>query len=195
MYIVAQIKTENMSNKLIQNYAQALFENAVAGRAQEQALEQINLINQVISKDEEIYKFINSPVTPYKDKTNLIDILVKKIKAIPIVERFLRLLILNSHSHNLIKIVQAYENLLKQSKDIKTVSILSSAPLPDEEKNYFQTYLEKKLNKKLDIIFNLDKSLIKGVVIQYDSIVMDYSALGALERIKKTIKDAKVFEE
>ena len=52
--------------------------------------------------------------------------------------------------------------------------------------------LEMEIGLKINLQTDIDPSLIGGVIIKYDSNLIDYSIQGALTKIKKVTTNAKI---
>ena len=181
------------NNKLIKNYATALFGSSDSSVLQEKILEQIIIIDQIINNDVQISKFMYSPIVRVIDKISIVTLLIQNFKIQPIIQQFLHVLVKNGHMSIFSSIISRYRKLLNDSKNIKMVELISSKVLNVDEKNWFQNYLEKLLNKKISLNFCHDESILGGIIIQYDSILIDCSIAGALNKITKAAKKLGFF--
>ncbi len=179
-------------DNLIENYAVALFNNAMVDNIQDKIFEEITAINRIITDNFDIREFLFSPIVNKDDKINVVNSLVKNTKFNKIVNNFLLLLVKNSRTAILSNIVDAYNTLLYESKNIKIVQVISANKLQPKEQEWIKSRIEKELNQKTEIIFNIDSTIIGGIVIKYDSMLQDYSIKGSLEKITKALKKVRV---
>ena len=179
-------------DSLIQNYAVALFNNAEIGNIQDKIFEEITFINDVIEGNAKIKDLLSSPIVNKTDKIELINSLMKNVKANQITENFLLLLIKNSRTSILPNIVEFYNKLLNESKNIKIVQIISANKLKPTEQKWVKSNIEKELNQEVKLNFELDPTIIGGIIIKYDSILQDYSIKGSLDKIARTLKKVKI---
>jgi len=179
-------------DSLIQNYAIALFNNAEISNIQDKILEEITFISNIIESNAKIKELLSSPIVNKADKKELINSLVKNIKVSEITQNFLLLLIKNSRTRILPNIVEFYNKLLNESKNIKIVQVISASELKPTEQKWVKSNIEKELNQEVEINFELDPAIIGGIMIKYDSILQDYSIKGSLDKIARTIKSAKI---
>ncbi|AAU04247.1 ATP synthase F1 subunit delta [Rickettsia typhi] len=179
-------------DNLIQNYAVALFNNALLDNIQVTIFEEITLLNRIIEDSFDIKEFLISPIVNKIDKINVINSLIKNTKLNKIVNNFLLLLIKNSRTHILSNIVEAYNKLLYESRNIKIVQVISSNQLQPREQEWIQYRIEKELQQKTALFFDIDNTIIGGIVIKYDNVLRDYSIKGSLEKIAKCLKNVKV---
>ncbi len=181
-----------INNKLVQNYTSALFNNALANALEDKIFEQVTIIDQFINDNPQIKDVIFSPVVKDIDKCKIIELITKNFSVESIVKRFLLILLKHSRMPILSSIVVLYQQLLNRSKNIKMVTITSAKILHSKEKQWLTKYLEDDFQQKVAINFSQNQSIIGGIIIQYDSIVRDYSIAGMLEKITKTLKTAKI---
>ncbi|MCC8417587.1 MAG: F0F1 ATP synthase subunit delta [Rickettsia endosymbiont of Bryobia graminum] len=173
-----------IDTRLIRNYSLALFENVDNDLLADKILEQVKIIDELIQKNQEIKNILYSPVVEYNDKLQIIELITKNLNIESIVKQFLVLLLKNSRMSALSSVMVYYQELLNKDRNIKMVRITSSKKLQDEEQKWLQKYLEESLEQKVIINFNLDKLLIGGLIIEYDSILLDYSITGVLKKLQ-----------
>ncbi len=179
-------------DNLIENYAVALFNNAMVDNIQDKIFEEITAINRIITDNFDIREFLFSPIVNKDDKINVVNSLVKNTKFNKIVNNFLLLLVKNSRTAILSNIVDAYNTLLYESKNIKIVQVISANKLQPKEQEWIKSRIEKELNQKTEILFDIDSTIIGGIVIKYDSMLQDYSIKGSLEKITKALKKVRI---
>ncbi|MCZ6903454.1 MAG: ATP synthase F1 subunit delta, partial [Rickettsia endosymbiont of Ixodes persulcatus] len=175
-------------NNLIGNYAIALFNNAMVDNIQDKVFEEITSINSIITDNFDIREFLFSPIVNKNDKINAVNSLAKNTNINTIVHNFLLLLIKNSRMTILSDIVGVFNKLLYESKNIKIVQVISANKLQPKEQEWIKSHIEKELNQKTEILFDIDSTIIGGIVIKYDSMLQDYSIKGSLDKITKALK-------
>ena len=179
-------------DNLIENYAVALFNNAMVDNIQDKIFEEITAINRIITDNFDIREFLFSPIVNKNDKINAVNSLAKNIKISTIVQNFLLLLVKNSRTAILSNIVDVYNTLLYESKNIKIVQVISANKLQPKEQEWIKSLIEKELNQKTEILFDIDSTIIGGIVVKYDSMLQDYSIKGSLEKIAKILRKVRV---
>lgn len=181
-----------MNKNLIGNYAVALFNNAEIENITGKILEEITLISGIIENNDRIKEFLFSPIVSKEDKIKLVNLLVENTKISKILQNFLLLLVQNFRMSILPNIVEEYNKLLYKSKNIKIVQVISASELKPKEQEWVKLTIEKELKQEAKIDFEIDPTIIGGIVIKYDSILQDYSIKGSLDRIAKTLKDTRI---
>ena len=164
------MKSNNISTISI-NYAQALdsvnLDNACIKRELSEILETFRSSEDLrivkIEIEEEVFAGKISP-----EMLNLLKILIQKN----------RISELNS-------IYNAFEKLDNQNSGIKSVEIVSSIDLSESIKQKIIQKLEKKLNCQILPAWQVDKSIIAGLVFKYDDYIVDTSILAKLKQLSK----------
>lgn len=179
-------------DNLVQNYAIALFNNAKSDNIQDKILEEITLVNSIIKDNFEVKEFLSSPIVNKIDKVGLINSLVKNTKISKVTENFLLLLIKNSCMSILPNIIEEYNRLLYESNNIKIVQVISASELQPVEQEWVKSNIEKELKQETKISFEIDPTIIGGIIIKYDSMLEDYSIKGSLDKIAQTLQKVKI---
>ncbi|XVN42646.1 MAG: ATP synthase F1 subunit delta [Candidatus Rickettsia vulgarisii] len=181
-----------IDTRLVRNYSLALFENVDNDLLADKILEQIKIIDGLVQENQEVKNILYSPITEYKDKLQIIESITKNFNIEPIVKQLLILLLKHSRMSVLSNVVAYYQDLLNKSRNIKMVKVTSSKNLQEEEQKWLQKYLEDSLKQKIVINYDNDKELIGGIIIEYDSILLDYSINGVLKKLQKNVKNANI---
>lgn len=177
---------------LIQNYANILFTGAFTEQMADKILGQMMIIDQAINLDQQVKSFMSSPIIRQIDKITVLTRLIKKFNLEKIVQQFLHLLVKNGRMSSLTKIVLCGNQLLCQRRNIKIIEVASARKLNLSEEKWFQAWLKKHIQPEIMVRFSQDQSIIGGVIIRYDSKLMDYSISGALKKIQRTVKNLKI---
>ncbi len=181
-----------VNRKLAQNYASALFNNAIADSLEDKILGQIIVIDELINDNQQIKSIMSSPIIKNEEKLKIIQLIEKLLEVEIIVKRFLSILVKHSRMPIFSDIVSLYQQLLNESRNTKIVAVTSSKILQLAEREWIKKYLEDDLQQKVSINYNHNQSIIGGLIIQYDSIMRDYSIAGMLKKISKSLKNTKI---
>lgn len=179
-----------VDKKVIRNYASCLFES-VGSQQHQKILEQMYLLNKILTDLSDVRFALQSPVISKPDKIKVIMAFGKKFSFEEVLLKFFKVIIKNARFGILPAIIEEYEELLAKSKGIKSVVIETAAKLGKKELDVLQKYLEDKLQKTVNLDIVENKSLIGGVVIKYDSLLYDFSFSGAISKIEKVLKGAR----
>jgi F-type H+-transporting ATPase subunit delta len=84
-------------------------------------------------------------------------------------------------------IAAQFERLRAEAESRAAVEITTAATVGEAEKAKLATAVGKRLNRAVDIVWNIDESLIAGARIRAGDLVIDGSAQGELERLKAAL--------
>lgn len=91
-----------------------------------------------------------------------------------------RLLVLN-------KITEEYNQLVREHNETIAVTIFTAESLSDVEQQKLQAALERKVKQQVKTDYQVDKTLIGGLVVQIGDSVIDNSIAGQLSRLKASL--------
>jgi F-type H+-transporting ATPase subunit delta len=99
----------------------------------------------------------------------------------------LKLLIENGKLKLLPKIAELYEEYKADDEGYVNVDLYSAYALSKAEQNKYVAMLEKLLNKKVNAVVAVDKSLIGGILAKAGDKVIDSSVSGQLHQLAKRL--------
>jgi F-type H+-transporting ATPase subunit delta len=177
-----------IDEKIICNYAVALYENVKNSKHADEALEQVSFISAIMQQDAQVRSIFCSPVISLILKQKALTVLAKQIKISKTVNNFLEILLSNSRFELLPVITEYFIKLHKEAKGIKVAEVMSFEKLQNKDLDKIKQLLHDKLGKDIELNNVVDESIMGGVVIKYDSTMIDCSIKGALEKIERVAK-------
>ncbi len=103
-------------------------------------------------------------------------------------QNFIKILAENERLSVLPCIAQLYAALETAHKKEIDVEVVSAYALSKKQQNELSKSLEKRLARKINLNCSIDKSLITGMVITAEDLVIDSSALGQLDRLSNSLQ-------
>lgn len=175
--IVSSIQNEVVA----QRYANALMDVAREGKGLTEIHDALESMRVAMADVPDLKKFLESPIYTREKRGNVIDGIVKQKTA----NKFFKALINSGRSECLVEAIEAFDKLYGKEAGIVTAKVTSAKALSDEE----QLKVAKKIQeltgcKSVKIKPYVDKKLIDGVVLEWDSEKMDLSVRGKLDVIK-----------
>ena len=173
--------------KLSANYATALFELAVEGRAENDFLEQAVLLRDVF-KDAEVKRVLVHPHIPAAEKRVFFGnafggALHKDLFS------FLCLLI-DKNRENCLLPALCELILMIERRQRKTTARMVGAEVPDQKQTAaLKKLLERKLNKQVEITVKASPSVIGGSYIQVDGYFIDQTVKRRLRDMTADMKE------
>lgn len=172
--------------KTSKKYAEALFDTALKHNLQEKVYEILCVLSETINSNEDLFKFLDSPIIKIEDKKDVIDKLFDSDNEV-IIKNFLYLLSDNSRIELFDEIVEDYKNRLNASKEIVSVKAVTAVDMKDYLREKLKNKLESQLQKNVVIDFETDSQIIGGLVLEVEGKTIDTSIQTKLNNIKKQL--------
>jgi len=165
-------------------YAQAIFQIA----REKNELEQWNDILQQIKKlmqNEQLLAVMENPKLHFEQKSKILNKLLDNKNTLAL--NFVYLLILKNRFRQVNQIAEQYEYLLDEFKGIRRATVTTSSELDDAGKNKLAGDLEKLVNNKLKVDFNVDSAIVGGFIARFDGTLLDGSVKHKLELLRNKL--------
>jgi len=156
--------------------------------------EEIRFLADLITADNEVRQFFNSPGIPKDAKKDFVEKVFKGRLSQTTID-FTKVLVDNDRQSSIFDIYQAVIVLMDDAYQRQRVTVVSSAPLDPALKDKLTAKLKDNLKK--DIILNeeTDKSILGGIIIKIDDLVIDGSLSKDLRNITNNMLTSKVRSE
>jgi F-type H+-transporting ATPase subunit delta len=175
--------------KLVQTtYGDALFDLAVEESRVDALFDEAEAIIKAFDDNDELGKFLNHPKIKKEEKEEVI----KNIFGEFVSKDMTGLLVIMVSKDRQAKIVDTlkyFEEKVKEYKKIGVVSVSTARPLSDEQKERVESRLRDTTDYvSFEITYNVDESLIGGMVIRIGDRVVDSSIKTKIDEIAKNLK-------
>lgn len=176
-----------MAKLVSQTYAQALFELAVEENKTSLFLEEASGLLEVIRTNTEFSRFMNHPKIPREEKIevvkNVFDDRISKE-----MEGFLITVIEKDRYTEIEAILEVFIAKVKEYSSIGTAYVTTAIALDEKEKRDIETRLLATTGyKTVECIYDVDSSLIGGMVIKMGDKVVDSSIRTKLEKLQREL--------
>lgn len=104
-----------------------------------------------------------------------------------LLHNFIALLCSSRRLFVLPEIVEVYQALVAESEKQIRASVYSATELDEQQQQRIANALQQRFNSKVDIQYQIDESLLGGVMIRSGNWVMDGSVKGKLARLAETL--------
>jgi len=162
-------------------YAEALFALAKDAKQVKDIYDEFKNLND--SLDSEIYKFLNHPGISKKDKKEIISKSVEN----NILKRYIYVLIDNSRIDLLNDSLIEFATIIDNQNKIMKVQAFSSKSLSPEQLKQLIENLEKKHNRKIELENIVDKSIVGGLRIEFEGMILDDTINNYLHSLKANL--------
>ncbi len=181
-----------MAKLVSKTYGEALFETAMEdavspeARAQE-LLEEIRGIRAVLAQNPDFGKMMMHPGIPKQDKLEA----VREVfggRASDEITGFLEVIVSKERYGSLSDIFQYFEDRVKEMSRIGVAHVTTAVQLDDAQKSAVQAkLLETTDYRTMEVHYDVDASLIGGMVIRINDRVVDSSIRTKLEELTKQL--------
>ena len=159
-------------------YAKALIETHPN---KDKALEEFNVL---ISFYDDLSPIMKSPGISYNEKHEIIKKSLKGFSEEFIY--FIYVIIDNNRFSNLFEIHKEFKKLYDKSNNVATCDVYTNNKLKESEKKEIIKYLEKTLNKTIEINEIIDNE-IKGIKLICDGKTLDYSLTSRINNMRYSL--------
>ncbi len=175
---------------IARRYANALF--ALGKKNGLSELEQyslgLNKLSELLQNSPELDKVFKSPVVSADEKKKVLKTLLTKVEADATMTNFCLLLADKNRLSNLRRIAGCYGSLLDAEKGVIRGHLLTAIPLDNKKQGAIKKQLEEKAGKSIELSFDVDASILGGVVLKVGDRVLDASLRAQLAILRETIK-------
>jgi len=167
-------------------YAKALYDVVKTENTEVSVMKQLDDICQIFENSNDLKILANNTSIAKETKNDVFDDLFKE-KINKSLLNFIKVLNDKNRLSELMSINEAYKTLLDTELNKKTVEIISATEVDTKVKSKIIKSLEKKLNAEIIPVWNIDKTLIAGLVYKFDDYIIDTSLRAKLENLSKNI--------
>ena len=171
-------------------YASALYDLAAEKKLVDPVLEDLSNLKNILKDNKELNLVVKSPLITSIDKLNIFESLLKKINANELTSTFLKVIEKNKRFSNLASIITQFMNINSQKRGDVLADITSAGELNDDQKNNITNQLKSILGDKLSLSFDVDKSIMGGLIVKVGSKMIDTSLANKINKLKIAMKGA-----
>ena len=176
-----------MAKLISKTYGDALIELAVEKDKVDVLLEEIEQLQEVLSTNDEFGRLMNHPKIIKEEKIQV----AKDVFAGRVSEEllgFLTIIITKDRYKDIDAILDYFVAEVKRYKGIGIATVTTAVPLKEEQcKKIEQKLLDTTEYKKMEIHYQLDESLIGGMVVRIGDRVVDSSIKTKLNELQKDL--------
>ena len=180
-----------ISSKLAQRYALALFNSSSKNKILDSVSSDLKSLSLVWKENPKLKKFLEVPQILLQEKKGFLQQGFKG-KIIDVVFQFLLLLLEKHRLNYFLEICEKFEKIVKEKEGIISAEVITATSLEDEMKEKLKEILEKKTQKKIEMVLKVDPEIIGGIIIKLKEEIIDQSLKHQLEVLKDNLLSLKV---
>jgi F-type H+-transporting ATPase subunit delta len=178
------IKVSELANR----YARSAFELAGDDRSKQNLLNELRALDKVLSQDAAIHNFLCSPMVKVEVREKVLQTAFQNAGASAEIKQFVLLLAQKGRLELFAQIVQAFENQIDAANGVSRGTVRSAVALTPQERQQVENIVEQQLHKKVILTYQVDPSVIGGLVAQVGSFTFDDSLESHLPRLNEELK-------
>ena len=171
---------------LLIKITEGFFQNAYEQNLQVTYGENLKFISWMISKNENLQKFLENPFISFNEKKEAIEDLFKEVIN-PDVMKFIQILLEQNLISYIRQVRHIYNDLLNDSKNILEGKIYTPFILSDEQVEKIEAIFSKKTRKTSIFHQIIDKNLIGGIKVIINGYQYEYTVKNELDKKKESI--------
>ena len=174
-------------------YADALMQASEEKGLRKVVLEELEFLASLLQEEEDFQTFLESPQIDESEKKKMLEKLFSdKLGAMTL--HFLNVLLDKNRQYLLRRIAREYKDLDDEKEGIITVTVTSARKVDAEMEQEFNKKLESALGSRIRLKVELDPSLLGGIIIKYEDMVLDGSIRKRLEDLRSRMSSLRLRE-
>jgi F-type H+-transporting ATPase subunit delta len=175
-------------SRVASRYAAALMRLTAEQDKPELVAKGLMTVRQAVAESRELRRLLESPIiSKDRKKTVLSEVFKRKVPVV--VQSYLALIVEKGRENALAEILERYVELRDESLGIVVVSVRGVSELSPKQTKALTQQLEKFTQKKVRIVFSLDKALKGGFVARIGDTVLDGSIQRQLDILRTRFKE------
>lgn len=176
-----------MAKLVSKTYGDALFELAVESGQIDEMLSEAKEVVTILEANGELSKLMNHPKIVKEEKIEILEQIFKNRISNEVLG-MMRMLVSKSHYGDMQSVFAYFIDQVKEYKNIGTAYVTSALPLSEIQKLQIQEkLLETTKYVSFDISYDVDESLIGGMIIRIGDRVVDSSVRSKLQKLSRDL--------
>lgn len=176
-----------MAKQVSKTYGGALFEVALENQTLDATLEEVLFVKQTFLDNEELSKLLLHPNIEKEEKIKVLENIYKG-KISDELTGLMVMMITKGHQGDFIDVFDYVIDAIKEEKKIGVAYISSAVELTPEQKSKIeQKLLETTKYLQIEGVYQVDKTLIGGLVIRIQDTIVDSSLKTQIAKLSKSL--------
>ena len=168
-------------------YARALLKGALAEKQEDKLYKDMQILLQSYIEVPELRITIDNPMLPTDKKQAVLEAACGK-DVTSLTKRFIALVLKEDRETALQFMAASYITLYRKHKNITRGKLITATSVSLEMKNRMKRLVENKTNGSVEFNTEVDKDIIGGFILEYDTYRMDATVKSKLRRIAAELK-------
>lgn len=181
-----------LENIIGKRYSEALAESFKDDAMLAPALDHLKTLSEAIVANKQLAMFFANPSIPIENKKSMVESLCDRVQVGKEIRNLLLMLTDRKKIQFLENITEFFEKVSDERLRQARAKVYSAHPLSKKNIEKLQTSLNNITGKNVLIDAEVDESLIGGVVLRMDSLVVDATIRNRLKLLKRSIEKEEV---
>ncbi len=172
-------------SKVAQRYAKAFFTLAEDNSVVKEVLDDMNNIQDTLSKNKELRAVVLSPVISLEKKKSILEAVFSKANAATF--QLISTLITNKRIQLLNNVAKSYIKLYEIKNNIQRAKVVVACEMNNELADKIQKKVNELTGQKVDLTTKIDPSILGGFILTINDLQYDASMSGRLNKFKNQL--------
>lgn len=175
-----------MAGLVSTSYSTALFDLSVEVNKVEEFMNEMSFVKDILKSNKEFFEILKTPRVNINEKKKIIDESFGE-KLNKEVVNFIKILIDKRRISHIIDIANEFDKIACDYQGIVRAIIYSSIALNDEQIKRLEKKLSEKSGKTVEVQNVVDKTLIGGLMLRFNDLVVDGTLKGKLQDLENSL--------
>ena len=175
------------SQTVARRYASALADVIIERGEEVQVKEELAAWEGMILGNGSLLEAFSNPTVPYEQKGRLLNELIGRTKVVGTTANFLRILLKNQRLAELPHVNAKLAQVLDERAGVISAEVMSARPVSDDIKASLNEKLGGITGKRMRLSFEIDETLLGGIVTRIGSTIYDGSVRNQLRRLREEL--------
>lgn len=177
-----------IGSKISKRYAKALLSLGQDDGNYDKYGENLQEFVEVCLAHDQFLQVISNQLFSVRERKKILDLVLEKSAFADTVKNFLRLLLDKNRIGAIEEMAVHYSRLTDEISNIIRADVITARPLKKKALDKLIKALKEFTSKDVDVEVKQDESIIGGLVVKIDGLVLDGSIRAQLEGLKESLK-------
>ncbi len=183
-------KNRTFSSEVSQRYALALYDLSKENNQTEEFASNMKSFMDIFNTNESLRNFIKNPTNSTDNQKVVFEKILNLMNFNKIIKNFFLILIIKKRIFFLDNIIKEFLKLISIKKGEISAKLISYKKIDDKTVSELEKEISNSIKRTIKLDYQIDETLIGGVVIQIGSLMIDTSIKNKLQKYKKLMMEA-----
>ena len=175
------------SQTVARRYASALADVIIERGEKDEVQAELISWGKMISDNRSLLEAFSNPTVAYEQKGKVLNELIARTRVRPTTANFLRIMLKNQRLPELPQVNAKLAQVLDERAGVISAQVVSARGVSDANKALLEERLAQITGKRTRLSFEIDESLLGGIVTRIGSTIYDGSVRNQLKRLREEL--------